>query len=412
MTRTVGANLKTHLAASVTTIAYLWKIVRTDGTEYYFTDHDEDIIYSGDTYSPADAASYSAMKQTDELNPDNFDFEMILDSNNIDIEDLKAGRFDYADVYIYLINYESIPDGVIQLIRGKLGQIEILGDNKAKAEFRGLTQLLSQSIGRIYGLECDADLGDDECKIDLDASAELVTDGSFAGDGSAWTQGTGWALDDPNNEMDCDGSQVANSDLSQDISATAGKLYRVTFTISNYSAGDLTPLVGTGSGAAVAANGLKVQYITAAGSPGSTLYFRADADFVGTIDDISVKRLSDFHAGGSITNVSNNKKFDDSVRSEATGFFDYGVITFRSGLNIGLSKEVKRYTNGGSPAVKRFRLVAPMPFTVAVGDAYEVYQGCDKQMTTCRDTFSNMVNYRGFPYIPGIDQMLDYPDGH
>ena len=35
--------------------------------------------------------------------------------------------------------------------------------------------------------------------------------------------------------------------------------------------------------------------------------------------------------------------------------------------------------------------------------------GCDRQLTTCRDRFSNVANFRGFPHIPGNDFVLRYP---
>src|SRR5262249_6848174 len=35
--------------------------------------------------------------------------------------------------------------------------------------------------------------------------------------------------------------------------------------------------------------------------------------------------------------------------------------------------------------------------------------GCDRQLATCRDLFGNVVNFRGFPHIPGNDFVLKYP---
>ncbi len=34
---------------------------------------------------------------------------------------------------------------------------------------------------------------------------------------------------------------------------------------------------------------------------------------------------------------------------------------------------------------------------------------CDKRWTTCRDTFGNAVNFRGFPTVPGEDFLTLYP---
>jgi hypothetical protein len=35
--------------------------------------------------------------------------------------------------------------------------------------------------------------------------------------------------------------------------------------------------------------------------------------------------------------------------------------------------------------------------------------GCDRQLRTCRGRFDNVVNFRGFPHIPGNDFVMRYP---
>ncbi len=35
--------------------------------------------------------------------------------------------------------------------------------------------------------------------------------------------------------------------------------------------------------------------------------------------------------------------------------------------------------------------------------------GCDKRLDTCREKFSNVLNFRGFPDIPGEDWLMSYP---
>jgi uncharacterized phage protein (TIGR02218 family) len=50
-----------------------------------------------------------------------------------------------------------------------------------------------------------------------------------------------------------------------------------------------------------------------------------------------------------------------------------------------------------------------MSEVVAVGDAFTVSAGCDKQFSTCRTKFDNALNFRGFPYMPGNDAVVSYP---
>ncbi len=56
----------------------------------------------------------------------------------------------------------------------------------------------------------------------------------------------------------------------------------------------------------------------------------------------------------------------------------------------------------------RLTLFLPMPKPIQAGDALHHHGGCDKQLVTCRDRFSNAVNFGGFPQMPGNDFALSY----
>jgi uncharacterized phage protein (TIGR02218 family) len=47
---------------------------------------------------------------------------------------------------------------------------------------------------------------------------------------------------------------------------------------------------------------------------------------------------------------------------------------------------------------------------IEVGDDFSVVAGCDERLETCRDRFANVVNFRGFPHIPGQDTVIRYPN--
>jgi uncharacterized phage protein (TIGR02218 family) len=55
-------------------------------------------------------------------------------------------------------------------------------------------------------------------------------------------------------------------------------------------------------------------------------------------------------------------------------------------------------------------LALPMPYPIEAGDAYTASAGCDKNASTCAGSFDNILNFRGFPHIPGPDAVLAYPD--
>lgn len=42
-------------------------------------------------------------------------------------------------------------------------------------------------------------------------------------------------------------------------------------------------------------------------------------------------------------------------------------------------------------------------------DTVEAYPGCDRRIETCRDTFDNIINYLGFPFIPTENPAMRTP---
>ena len=162
--RTISAALQTHLDLEVTTLAMCWKIERRDGVVKAYTDHDAVIVYDGRTYTPIESGRPSGYRQAADLAPANIEIEMAFATATATDAELRAGLYDYAEVWTFLINWADTTQGIIKLAHGRLGEVEIR-DNQAKIELRSLNQLLAVPIGRIYTPECDATLGDARCKV-------------------------------------------------------------------------------------------------------------------------------------------------------------------------------------------------------------------------------------------------------
>lgn len=88
------------------------------------------------------------------------------------------------------------------------------------------------------------------------------------------------------------------------------------------------------------------------------------------------------------------------------GWFSAGRLVWASGANEGLAVEVKSHRLAGGVVV--IDLWQAMAEPLAPGDAFTVTAGCDKRFETCRDRFSNAMNFRGFPHIPGNDFVTRY----
>lgn len=90
------------------------------------------------------------------------------------------------------------------------------------------------------------------------------------------------------------------------------------------------------------------------------------------------------------------------------GVFTGGKLTWTSGANDGLSVEIKEHRIASGQA--RLSLWQAMPESIVSGDAFTITAGCDKRFATCRDRFNNVINFRGFPQIPGNDFVIASPD--
>jgi uncharacterized phage protein (TIGR02218 family) len=88
-------------------------------------------------------------------------------------------------------------------------------------------------------------------------------------------------------------------------------------------------------------------------------------------------------------------------------FFTGGRLSFTSGANAGASVTIKSHRRSG--ALASLALWSPLSGAVEAGDAIELVAGCDKSAATCRQKFGNLVNFRGFPHMPGNDLVFSYP---
>jgi uncharacterized phage protein (TIGR02218 family) len=94
------------------------------------------------------------------------------------------------------------------------------------------------------------------------------------------------------------------------------------------------------------------------------------------------------------------------ITDKPDDWFAGGVIRFTSGQNSGRAIEVR----GADLATGDLVLSFPPPFPVGTGDAFEIYPGCDKRLSTCIERFDNVLNFRGDPFVPGADKLTETPN--
>jgi uncharacterized phage protein (TIGR02218 family) len=91
----------------------------------------------------------------------------------------------------------------------------------------------------------------------------------------------------------------------------------------------------------------------------------------------------------------------------ADGWFEAGALRVLGGVASGLSGVIRSDRSG--PSGREIELWQGLGAAVVVGDRVRIAAGCDKQPITCRNKFSNFINYRGFPHVPPEDWLLAYP---
>ena len=121
---------------------------------------------------------------------------------------------------------------------------------------------------------------------------DLVTNGTFAAD-TDWARGSGWSI--AGGVASCNGSQPSNSSIYQSMPAISSSTVLVKFTVSGYSAGKIVikysddqyippfipGITANGTYTLLFSNGIY-----------GYLYFLCNSDFVGSIDNVSCRKLT------------------------------------------------------------------------------------------------------------------------
>ena len=95
----------------------------------------------------------------------------------------------------------------------------------------------------------------------------------------------------------------------------------------------------------------------------------------------------------------------DRVRFDGldAGLYGFGELRWLTGLCAGIRQMI--VDQDGDDLF----LDEPPPLAVAPGMLALLTQGCDKRLATCSGRFANAVNFRGEPFLPGMDLLTRYP---
>jgi uncharacterized phage protein (TIGR02218 family) len=96
---------------------------------------------------------------------------------------------------------------------------------------------------------------------------------------------------------------------------------------------------------------------------------------------------------GVVTKVLGKNSWIDDSLNQDNGYFNYGIVRFKTGGNAGNSFEVKEFLE------KRVTTCLSLPYPIEVGCEYQIMVGCDKKFLSCVGKFNNAVNFRGEPFL-------------
>ena len=115
-----------------------------------------------------------------------------------------------------------------------------------------------------------------------------------------------------------------------------------------------------------------------------------------------------FAAEGAVVSAAGSSVMASGLSGFAGKWFTHGTLTWLSGGNAGEKAAVKvdRQAGGDARALVLWQEPGRKP---AAGDRFRVIAGCDKRAETCKTKFANLINFRGFPHIPGDDWVTAYP---
>ena len=331
MPKIITTAMRTHLDEETTRLAAIWRITRKDGAQFFFTDHDRDLVFGGDTYRADAGFERTAIRSDAGFAVDNLDLVGVFAEGGIVEDEVRSGLFDGAEIAISFVSWQD-PDGhgEVRLRRGTLGETRLTPQGYFHAELRGLSQPLAQSTLEVFSPNCRADFGDQRCKF-----------------------------------------PIQPPELGRDQTVSEGAFYRV------------PTAAGTGS----ARYEDRIYEVIEAGTTAASQPAYDTTIGATTIDGTAaLKAYDSFTRVASVEAVTDHRIFtlSEDLSGFADGWFDEGAITFETGANTGRTVEVKSWTE----AIRRLELWAPTGLPVEVGDQLRVYPGCHKRvLEDCRDRF-------------------------
>jgi hypothetical protein len=163
--RHVPEELAARIESGAATLCNAWLLKRLDGVVAGFTDHDRDLEVEGVTCRASSGWTGGAAESGVGLAPGAAVVAGVLDDERITDADIGEGLLDDAEVALWRVDWRR-PDLKVRLWVARLARVQRDGDAFI-AELEGPLAALERVVGRTFGRDCDAQLGDERCTVEL-----------------------------------------------------------------------------------------------------------------------------------------------------------------------------------------------------------------------------------------------------
>ena len=109
--KSATSGMDTHIGLNCSTLATCWKILATDASVRGFTNHSQDLTFpvvGGQLYRSTQGFTPTGVSSSAGFPVDNLDVQAALVLGVIDEDDFLSGKWDFADIEIFLVNYKDL----------------------------------------------------------------------------------------------------------------------------------------------------------------------------------------------------------------------------------------------------------------------------------------------------------------
>lgn len=176
--RDIPEEMAARIESGAAGLCHAWVVRRTDGVVAGFTDHDRDLVVEGVVCRAASSWTAGAADSGVGFSAGSAAVAGGLDDLAITDADVEAFLYDGAAVELWRVDWAR-PDLRVRLWTATLARIRREGAGFT-ADLEGPLAKLERVVGRTYGRECDAVLGDGRCRVDLEAFPGMGCDKRWA----------------------------------------------------------------------------------------------------------------------------------------------------------------------------------------------------------------------------------------